>query len=132
MIERLKPFRRPWLWFALWCLAIAIVAAVSLGPPPPLPELPSGTDKIEHALAYALLAFGAVQIFDSRSTCAVAGVALVIIGIGIEFAQGAFTVDRLRDPFDAIANAIGVLIGLASRATPARDWLLRFERRAWR
>lgn len=129
MIERLKPFGHPRLWLNLWGLAIAGVIVLSLTPPAPLPPLPSGTDKIEHALAYAMLASGAVQLFRERGTCWAIGAALVMLGIGLEFAQGAYTADRMQDPFDALANAVGVFIGLSTRATPMRDWLMRRDPR---
>nr|WP_295378965.1 VanZ family protein [Pseudoxanthomonas sp.] len=125
----LKPLRHPRLWLCLWLLAIATVVALSLGPPPPFPDMPSGTDKLEHGLAYFLLAAGAVQLFRSRGGWMVAGLALVLVGIGVEFAQGAYTSDRMRDPFDAIANTVGVLLGLSTVLTPMRDLLLRLERR---
>jgi type III secretory pathway component EscS len=36
---------------------------------------------------------------------------------------------RMLDRNDALANTIGVLIGLATAMTPLRDVLLRFDRR---
>ncbi|GGD52033.1 hypothetical protein [Pseudoxanthomonas indica] len=127
MLAGLKPFRRPALWLGLWLLSIAIVVILSLTPPPPFPDLPSGTDKLEHALSYGLLACGAVQLFLRRSSQWLAGLGLVAMGVGLEFAQGAFTTDRMQDPADAIANSVGVLLGLATGFTPMRDWLLRAE-----
>lgn len=129
MLSLLKPFRRPRLWLGVWLLAIAIVITLSLTPPPPLPPLPSGTDKLEHALSYFLLAFGAVQLFRARRSQLIAGVLLIGMGVGLEFAQGAFTTDRMQDPFDALANTVGVLLGLAMAWTPMRDGLLKMESR---
>ncbi|HEY0333381.1 MAG TPA: VanZ family protein, partial [Stenotrophomonas sp.] len=101
------------MWCVLWMLAIVAVIVVCLGPPPPLPELPSNSDKAEHFLTYVLLAFGAVQLFATRRALWRAGIGLVLLGIGIEFAQDALTVDRSADPFDALANTLGVLAGLS-------------------
>jgi len=126
----LKPFRRPALWLGLWGLAIAIVVTLSLTPPPPFPDLPSGTDKLEHALSYGLLAAGAVQIFLRRRSQWLAGLGLIAMGVGLEFAQGAFTTDRMQDPWDALANSVGVVLGLATGFTPMREWLLRAQARA--
>lgn len=123
----LKPFRRPGLWLGLWWLAISSVVVLSLMPPPPLPELPSGSDKLEHLLGYGLLACGAVQLFVQRRSQWLAGLGLIVMGVGVELAQGAFTTDRMQDPFDALANAVGVLLGLATQYTPMRDWLLKAQ-----
>jgi len=125
----MKPLRHPRLWLVLWLLAIALVIALSLGPPLSLPQAPKYTDKIEHALAYCLLAAAAVQLFGSRRALAIAGLGLVLMGAGLEWAQGAYTDNRMQDPLDALANTLGVLLGLATALTPLRDLLLRLERR---
>lgn len=125
----LKPLRRPRLWLALWTLALAIVVVVCLVPAPELPETPPGGDKIEHALAYFLLAASAVQLFATRRALIAAGIGLFVLGVLIEFAQGAFTTTRSMDAMDALADAVGVIAGLAIARTPLRDLLLRFDRR---
>lgn len=124
----LKPLRHPRAWSALWALAIAIVIVLSLGPPLSMPEAPKNADKLQHASGYFLLAASAVQLFATRRALAVAGLGLVLLGIGLEWAQGAFTADRMADPLDALANTVGVLAGLALALTPLRDLLLRIER----
>ena len=73
----LKPFRRPLVWSALWCVAVALVVVLSLIPVPDLGQLPSGTDKAEHFLTYAALAAGAVQLYPRWRSLLSVGVALV-------------------------------------------------------
>lgn len=124
-----KPFRRPLLWRGLWTLGIAVVVVVSLMPAPDLPKLPQGSDKLEHFLAYAVLAAGAVQLYAKRFALFSACVCLALLGLGLEYAQGALTSTRLRDGGDALANTLGVLVGLATQFTPWRDALLRFDTR---
>lgn len=124
----IKSFRWPWLWVGLWWLSVLAVVAVCLVPPPPLPPLPENSDKVEHFLAYFLLAAAAVQIYATRAAWSWAGIGLVAMGIGIEFAQGALTATRMADPWDALANTLGVLAGMATALTPWRDSLLRMER----
>lgn len=125
----LKPLRRLWLWMSLWLLAIIVVVGVCLMPSADLPPMPRDIDKVEHALAFFVLAACAVQLFAPGRPllCAMAG--LVLLGVGIEFAQGAFTVDRSADPMDALADTVGVLLGVATAMTPWCDALLRMERR---
>jgi hypothetical protein len=125
----LKPFRRPWLWAGLWCAGVALVVVLSLMPAPDLGELPSGSDKVEHFLVYAALAAGAVQLYPRWSSLLSVGVALVLMGIGLEYAQGALTEDRIMDRMDAFANTLGVIAGLSTQLTPWRDLLLRFDPR---
>lgn len=122
----LKPLRRPWLWLALWWLAIIATITVCLIPPPSL-ALPQNSDKVEHFLAYFLLASAAVQIYRTRAALCWAGAGLVALGVGIEFAQGALTANRMADPMDALANSAGVLAGMAIVFTPLRDLLLRLR-----
>ena len=125
----MKPFRHPRLWLGLWALAVAVVIAVCLMPPPPLPPLPDNSDKVEHLLAYFVLAACVVQLFASRRALLAAAVGLVVLGIGIEIAQGLLTTTRAADPRDAVANTLGVVLGMATALTPWRDLLLRWEKR---
>lgn len=122
----LKPLRRPALWCGLWIAAIATVVVLSLVPSVPMPDVPDG-DKLGHFLAYAALAAAAVQLYARWPSLLGAGLGLVLLGIGLEFAQGALTQTRMQDPADALANTLGVIAGLATRLTPLRDLLLRID-----
>ena len=123
-----KPFKRPWLWSGLWMLAIAAVVIGSLLPSSDLPSV-KVNDKVEHFVAYALLSAGAVQLFARRLSWGFVSVLLVLLGIGLEYLQAKMGLGRMLDRNDALANTIGVLIGLATAFTPLRDALLRFDRR---
>lgn len=123
----LKPFRRPWLWAALWCGGVAAVVVLSMTPPPDLGTLPRNIDKVEHTLAYGALAAGAVQLYPRWRSLLSVGIALVLMGIGLEYAQGALTTTRMMDRADAFANTLGVILGLATQLTPWRDLLLRLD-----
>lgn len=124
----LKPFKRPLLWSGLWVLAIAVVVVASLVPASGLPDL-KVSDKFEHFIAYAVLSAGAVQLFARRLSWGFVCVLLVLMGIGLEYLQAQMGLGRMLDRADALANAIGVLIGLATAFTPWRDALLRIDRR---
>lgn len=109
-------------------LAVVGVCVICLVPLDGLPPLPDNSDKVEHLLTYFVLAACAVQLFEGRRALLISALGLVALGIGIEFAQG-MTTYRSADPWDALANSIGVLLGMATRLTPWRDLLLRIEKR---
>lgn len=123
-----KPLRRPVLWGGLWIAAIAVVVVLSLAPSVPMPDVPDG-DKLGHFLAYFALAAAAVQLYARWPALLGAGIGLVLLGIGLEYAQGALTATRMRDGADALANTLGVIVGLSTRLTPFRDVLLQFDTR---
>lgn len=127
----LRPLRRPRLWLAAWVAMVLAVIVLSLVPPPDVTlQLPRHADKVEHLLAYAALAFGALQLFASRLMLAWVGVGLVLLGIGLEVAQGTlFSAVRMMDWRDALANAAGVGLGLAPFRTRGATMLLRWESR---
>lgn len=124
----LKPLRHAWLWVGLWCLAVAAVVVLSLMPPPPMPDF-DNSDKWSHFLGYLALAAGAVQLLRNWPALLGAGLGLVLLGIGLECAQGSFTHTRMADGADALANTLGVIAGLATRLTPLHDLLLRIDGR---
>lgn len=126
----LKPFKRPLLWAGLWMLAVAVVVVASLIPVGGLPDVPKNFDKVEHFVAYAALSAGAVQLFARRLSWGFVCVLLVLMGIGLEHLQAQMALGRQLDRVDALANTIGVLVGLAIAFTPWRDALLRLDRRA--
>ena len=123
----LREFRWPALWLAIWIAMIAAVVASSLLPAHDLPEVPDGFDKVEHFLGYLLLGAWAVMLFATRRAQAVAAAGLIALGVALEVAQGAWTVSRMADSADALANSLGVLAGLMLGPTPVARALLRVE-----
>ena len=124
----LKPLRRPRLWLGLWIAAIVALIVVCLVPLDSLPPLPENSDKLEHLMGYFALSAAAVQLFGSRRALSLAAMGLIALGVGVEIAQG-FTAYRSADPVDALANTLGVVLGMATVLTPWRDLLLRMENR---
>jgi VanZ family protein len=123
-----RDFSRPRFWLGLWILGWALCIVLSLTHPVPLGvEVPDG-DKIEHFLAYGILSWWALNLFARRRARVVAALSLVVLGIAMEGAQGAFTTDRMMDWRDALANAVGVACGQCLALTPSRQWLQRLDR----
>jgi VanZ family protein len=128
-VPAMKPFRRPRLWLGAWWGGITLVVVLSLAPAFLLPQVPAGSDKVEHFLAYFLLAATAVQLFARRGALLRAGTGLVALGIALEIAQAVLTSTRQMDVHDALANTLGVIAGLATALAPGRDLLLHYDRR---
>jgi len=124
----LKPFVRPQRWLGAWWAMVLAVIVGSMLPALLLPDVPRGGDKAEHLLGYFLLSAVAVQLFAGRAALLRACGGLVAMGVLIEIAQGTLTTTRAMDPWDALANTLGVLAGLATAWLPMRDALLKFER----
>lgn len=118
-------------WLAVWVFGWGLCLVLSLGPPVPgvAPLFPHA-DKLNHAVAYAALAWWAMGCFASTTGRRRALLALLVLGAAMEWAQGAFTVDRQRDGLDLVANAVGVGLGTAlGLALNLPAWLeARFRR----
>lgn len=123
-----KPLRRRNAWLALWLCAVAVLVVVCLLPNADLPRLRIN-DKLEHALAFALLSASAVQLFERWRALLAVALGLLALGICIELAQGLLTTTRAMERADVVADAIGIAAGLASALTPLRDLLLRLAGR---
>ena len=124
----LRDFRHPGLWLGLWIAGWALCIVLSLMPPPDLPG-PVGSDKVGHFLAYFTLTAWAVATFRHRRAHLLAALALVGLGVALEFAQAQLTRVRLGDVRDAVANTAGVAAGLALTFTPWRRALESLDHR---
>jgi len=123
----LREFRWPGLWVAIWVAMIGAVVFGSLVSASDLPTVPDGFDKVEHFGGYLLLSAYAVMLFANRRGQAVAAAGLIALGVGLEIAQGAWTVSRMADSADALANSLGVLAGLMLGPTPLGGLLVWVE-----
>lgn len=119
-------------WTALWVLALVVVAVGSLLPPSALPEAPRVSDKLVHVLMYFVLMAAAVQLFASWRWLLVVAIALAGYGLLLELAQGTLTTTRTFEWADALANTLGVLLGLVLAATPLARSLQWIEQRLLR
>lgn len=123
-----RPLQRPWLWQGVWWLAVLSVFAVCLLPSAELPQVPVGGDKVEHFLAYALLAAAAMQLHARRTTLWRPALGLLLMGALIEVLQATLTSSRSGDAADLLADALGVLFGLVLAWTPLRGCLAALDR----
>ncbi len=125
----MRPLRWPGVWLSLWLLAITGVIVLSLMPPPSVPiDAPPNFDKLLHFSAYFALALGAVQLFSSRRALFLSALGLIALGIVLEWAQGSWVPHiRTADPWDAMANSLGVVAGTLLAATPLSQCLIKIE-----
>jgi len=83
-------------------------------------------DKLNHLLAYGVLMGWFGQLFLRwRHRCFIA-IALVLLGVGMEFVQGTMA-HRTFEWLDASANTLGVVIAIAALAFGAERILRQFE-----
>lgn len=97
------------LWLSIaWLLvgAVIVLSLVRLGARPPT----SHSDKLGHILAYTTLMFWFGQIYSQARTRLFIAVALALMGVALEIAQG-YTGYRSFEYGDMVANATGVAIG---------------------
>ena len=94
---------------ALFALAYASVLAASLAPQATLPSA-DVSDKVEHFVAYAGLALLGAWAFTRRLRRVTVG--LIIGGVGVEVLQATMPFGRQGDVVDALANSLGVALGM--------------------
>ena len=113
------------LWLATGWLLVGAVVYLSLTPAPPEVDLPQG-DKLAHVLAYAVLMFWFIQIYEGARRRALIAIGFVCLGIVLEFLQG-YGGARAFDAHDMIANAAGVAIGWMSGPPRTSNVFVRIE-----
>jgi VanZ family protein len=107
---------REWAWRTAFAAGVLAVAWVSLLPPDDLPQDVQVSDKVVHALAYAVL--GALAVLSSfRWPAAIA--AVVVIGLLLEIAQG-LSGYRSFEWADLLADAVGATVGALAAAVVTR------------
>jgi VanZ family protein len=100
----------PRLWLGLGWAAVVFAIVVCLVPMNELPSV-NASDKTEHFTAYLLLSLWFAGIYP-RARYWIIALGLCVLGILIEFAQGAMHLGRHADAMDVVANSTGIVAGL--------------------
>lgn len=100
------------LWISVGVLMVLFVAASSIMALPAPVKAIMLHDKAVHTLAYAGLMGWFSQIYRHDLTRLILAIALVCMGVAIEFIQG-MTSTRQFDVLDMVANTSGVLLSWA-------------------
>lgn len=116
----------PGIWFGLGCLWIMIVCYLSLTSTPPALPATDHSDKVAHALAYALLTLWWLQLYSRWVQRWIIIAGSVLLGTGIEVAQS-FHPLRYFDVWDMLANCVGVTLAILACLTPLSRLLIGTE-----
>jgi VanZ family protein len=93
-------------------IGLIAVAWLSLTPRDAMPEIQMW-DKLQHLMAYAVLAACGAIGFPGGRPRLIVGVGLIVFGCGLEIAQAAVP-GRSSNIGDAVANIAGIALGLAT------------------
>ena len=97
------------LWLLLGWAMVGVIVWLSLTPSPPKVDFEE-SDKLGHFLAYGTLMFWFSQLYVRRGTRSAYAAGFVLMGIALEFVQGALGY-RSNDVYDMLADTAGVLLG---------------------
>lgn len=98
------------VWLIVGWLLIILIVYLSLAPNPPTLVMFENADKVEHAFAYATVAFWLCAIYLTVRSRVVVIVALIGLGVALEYVQD-WTGYRSFDVMDMLADTVGVLLG---------------------
>lgn len=124
----LLALRHPRLWLVSGWIMVVLALIASIVPVSELPKVGGISDKLEHVIAYLVLALWFAGIYP-RSRYPMIGVALLVMGIVIEGLQGSMKLGREADLRDVYANTIGIVSGLLLALIWLGGWAQRVE--AW-
>jgi len=113
-------------WFAVGWVGVATVIYLSLAPSPPKLDVEHG-DKLQHVAAYGSLMLWFAQLTIASNPRFWTAVALIGLGVGLEFAQLALGY-RTFSYADMAADAAGVAIGWLLATSPLPNMLTVAER----
>ena len=91
-------------------LAVAAIFVLAMIPVAVVPEVVSFQDKLHHTAAFAVLMLLGRGGWPARTATLIVG--LIGYGVLIEVCQHRFTTNRVGDPWDWLADSVGVFIGL--------------------
>ncbi len=111
------------IWLSIGYALLSMTAVLSLIPGPDI----GGGDKLVHFVTYALLSGWFSLIVKNTRTLWAVLFGLIAFGFLMEYLQG-FTSYRRQDIDDAIANSVGVMVGMAIHFSPLRGLLVKFDK----
>lgn len=137
--EKWRAFAHRWLrdlrWWWLWLTGslVGLVVTIWLSLRTPTRFVIDVSDKWQHGVGYALLTLWFCGLVRPERQWRVV-VVCAAYGVFMEILQGALTVDRVADPYDALANASGALVAVLLAKLGFAHWAAGCEalgRRWW-
>jgi len=116
-------------WWALGWGMVLFILGSTLAPERYVPDVHLW-DKAEHALAFFGLTFWFGGLLSRARYPAIAAV-MLLLGGGIEFAQGAMNWGRDEDIMDFVADAVGISVALMLLYAGLGAWAQWVERLFW-
>ncbi len=92
-----------------WFVCVACI--ISLALIPNLIATNNGADKMLHLCVFCILMIWPTMTFENRTPIIAAFAGLLVIGVGIEIAQG-FVPGRNQEIMDLVFNSVGIFSGL--------------------
>jgi VanZ family protein len=117
------------LWWGLGWGMVLFILGSTLSPARYVPDLHLW-DKAEHAIAFFGLTFWFGGLLGRQRYPALAG-AMLVLGGGIEIAQGAMNWGRDEDILDFVADSVGVSVALTLLYLGLGAWAQWVERLLW-
>ncbi|MDH5353481.1 MAG: VanZ family protein [Gammaproteobacteria bacterium] len=115
-----------YLWFACGFLLLLLIAIASLMPV----SGDVGNDKLAHVIMYAIPSIWFSLLIERPGSLWRILLGLTAYGLLMEVFQG-LTDYRSMEFADAVANSLGVLLGLGFYFTPCRRWLVAIDHRLY-
>lgn len=110
MLSRLVlPLQSSPLARSAFAITLTVVFVLAMIPLSAVPVVVSFQDKLEHAIAFAVLMFMGWTGWPARTRRVAAG--LLAYGLLIEFCQHTLTLNRVGDPLDVLADTVGIFVG---------------------
>lgn len=123
-MSRLR-FRR--FWMLLGVLLVLATLYVCLRPVSGQPPTLLNLDKLQHFTAYLVLTAWFGALLDRRRYGWMTAF-MLLLGGGIEVAQGAMQLGRDAELADMLANTLGIVAGIGVSLAGRDSWLARIER----
>lgn len=124
------PLRMRGLWLAGGALLVAGLIALCLMPAANVPSI-GMSDFVDHAAGYLALTLWFAGLVP-RARWLLLALVLTLLGLTLEWLQGALSLGRVADARDAAANTLGIALGLTLALAGLGGWMRWVEARLLR